>query len=44
MNGGIFSRRVITATLSADHRVCDGHRGSVFLAALNRLLQEPSKL
>jgi pyruvate dehydrogenase E2 component (dihydrolipoamide acetyltransferase) len=44
LNGGIFSRRVITATLSADHRVCDGHRGSVFLAALDRLLQEPSKL
>ena len=44
IGGGIFSRRVITATLSADHRVCDGHRGSVFLAALDRLLQEPAKL
>jgi pyruvate dehydrogenase E2 component (dihydrolipoamide acetyltransferase) len=40
----IVSRPVITATLSADHRVIDGHRGSLFLAALDRLLQEPAKL
>ena len=42
---GASSRaRSITPTLSADHRVIDGHRGSVFLAALDRLLQEPEKL
>lgn len=35
---------VITATLTADHRVVDGHRGSVFLAAIDRLLQQPEKL
>jgi pyruvate dehydrogenase E2 component (dihydrolipoamide acetyltransferase) len=35
---------VITATLSADHRVSDGHRGGLFLAALDRWLQEPEKL
>jgi len=35
---------VISATLSADHRVADGHRGSIFLAAIDRLLQEPSQL
>jgi pyruvate dehydrogenase E2 component (dihydrolipoamide acetyltransferase) len=31
-------------TLSADHRVSDGHRGGLFLSALDRLLQEPSEL
>lgn len=35
---------VVTATLSADHRVSDGHRGGVFLAALERLLQTPEGL
>ena len=42
--GQIVSRPVITATLSADHRVSDGHRGARFLAAVDRLLQEPEKL
>ena len=37
-------RTILTATLSADHRVSDGHRGAVFLAALARLLGEPEKL
>jgi pyruvate dehydrogenase E2 component (dihydrolipoamide acetyltransferase) len=40
----IVSRPVITATLSADHRVSDGHRGGLFLAALERRLQEPDRL
>lgn len=44
INGGLLSRRVLTATLSADHRVSDGHRGGLFLAAVDRLLQEPQKL
>lgn len=35
---------MLTATLAADHRVSDGHRGALFLAALDRLLQEPEKL
>jgi pyruvate dehydrogenase E2 component (dihydrolipoamide acetyltransferase) len=34
----------IDATLSGDHRVSDGHRGGRFLAAVDRLLQEPEKL
>jgi pyruvate dehydrogenase E2 component (dihydrolipoamide acetyltransferase) len=34
----------ISATLAADHRVSDGHRGGLFLTALDRLLQEPGKL
>jgi pyruvate dehydrogenase E2 component (dihydrolipoamide acetyltransferase) len=42
--GQVVVRPVVTATLSADHRVSDGHRGGLFLAAVDRLLQEPSKL
>lgn len=34
----------VTASLSADHRVSDGHRGALFLAEIARLLQEPEKL
>lgn len=42
--GQIVSRPVLTATLSGDHRVTDGHRGGLFLAAVDRILQEPEKL
>jgi pyruvate dehydrogenase E2 component (dihydrolipoamide acetyltransferase) len=42
--GQIISQPVITATLSADHRVSDGHRGALFLSAVDRKLQEPEKL
>ena len=42
--GQILSRPVMTATLSADHRVSDGHRGGLFLSAVDRKLQEPEKL
>jgi len=38
------ARPLITATLAADHRASDGHRGGRFLAAIDRLLQEPEKL
>ena len=44
VDGQVVSRSVIIATLAADHRVADGHRASRFLAALERLLQEPEKL
>jgi pyruvate dehydrogenase E2 component (dihydrolipoamide acetyltransferase) len=44
VDGQIVARPVVTATLSADHRVSDGHRGGLFLAAVDRLLQEPSNL
>jgi pyruvate dehydrogenase E2 component (dihydrolipoamide acetyltransferase) len=40
----VAPREVITATLSGDHRASDGHRGGLFLDALDRLLQEPEKL
>jgi pyruvate dehydrogenase E2 component (dihydrolipoamide acetyltransferase) len=43
-NGMIGARRMVTATLAADHRVSDGHRGAMFLGALGRLLHEPEKL
>ena len=43
--GGMLGvRPTIAASLAADHRVSDGHRGGRFLIAVNRLLQEPEKL
>ncbi len=42
--GQILPCPVVTASLSADHRVTDGHRASAFLAAVDRLLQEPENL
>jgi len=42
--GQIVARPTITATLSGDHRVSDGHRGGLFLAAIERLLQDPGRL
>lgn len=42
--GVVGARPVISASLSADHRVSDGHRGGLFLAAIGHLLQEPEKL
>lgn len=44
VDGRIEARPLVTATLSADHRAVDGHRGGLFLAAVSRLLQEPEKL
>jgi pyruvate dehydrogenase E2 component (dihydrolipoamide acetyltransferase) len=42
--GMLGVRPVLTATLAADHRATDGHRGAQFLQALDGLLQEPEKL
>lgn len=44
VNGQVVPRRVITATLSADHRVTDGHRGARLLANIEQRLQEPEQL
>jgi pyruvate dehydrogenase E2 component (dihydrolipoamide acetyltransferase) len=44
VDGQIVSRPLVTATLSGDHRVSDGHRGGRFLAAVDRLLQAPERL
>lgn len=43
--GGMLGvRRCVTATLAADHRATDGHRGSQFLDALDRHMQHPEAL
>ncbi|MGZ8531313.1 MAG: dihydrolipoamide acetyltransferase family protein [Candidatus Binatia bacterium] len=44
VHGLLGIRPIIDATLAADHRVSDGHRGGRFLLAVDRLLQEPEKL
>lgn len=44
VDGNLEARPIVTATLSADHRVTDGHRGARYLAAIDRLLQEPGAL
>ena len=44
VEGQVVFYPAIKATLSADHRVSDGHRGSLFLSAVDRLLQDPGKL
>jgi pyruvate dehydrogenase E2 component (dihydrolipoamide acetyltransferase) len=44
VGGMVGVRRVVSASLAADHRASDGHRGGRFLAAVDRLLQEPEKL
>ncbi|WP_310450908.1 dihydrolipoamide acetyltransferase family protein [Sulfuritalea sp.] len=43
-NGGLKVLPVVTASLAADHRVSDGHRGALFLRELNDLLQRPEEL
>lgn len=44
VDGAVTARPTITASLSADHRVSDGHRGGVFLASVDRRLQSPEQL
>lgn len=43
-DGGLCVQPVVTATLAADHRVSDGHRGALFLAELRERLQQPESL
>ncbi|GAB2176991.1 dihydrolipoamide acetyltransferase family protein [Dongia sp. agr-C8] len=42
--GKLEVRSVMTATLAADHRVSDGHRGALFLLDIDRRLQQPEAL
>ncbi len=42
--GSVVPRRLVNVTLAADHRVSDGHRGALFLDAIERLLQAPEAL
>jgi len=44
VDGSVRPRAVMTATLAADHRVSDGHRGALFLRKLDELLQHPEAL
>ncbi len=44
VDGLLGIRRIVRATLSADHRVSDGHRGGIYLQAVDRYLQEPEQL
>lgn len=41
-DGTIQPRLAVTVSLAADHRVSDGRRGAIFLAEIDRLLQEPA--
>jgi pyruvate dehydrogenase E2 component (dihydrolipoamide acetyltransferase) len=44
VDGQVVPRPLVTASLAGDHRATDGHCGGVFLAVLDRLLQEPEQL
>jgi pyruvate dehydrogenase E2 component (dihydrolipoamide acetyltransferase) len=44
VGGRVEVRPMVTATLAADHRASDGHRGSAFLAAVAERLQHPEAL
>ncbi len=44
VDGKILAQPVVRATLAADHRASDGHRGSLFLVELRELLQRPQSL
>lgn len=44
VDGGIRIATTMQATLAADHRASDGHRGALFLAAIDELLQQPELL
>ncbi len=43
-DGQVVAMPVVTASLAADHRASDGHRGALFLAEIARLLQAPEQL
>ncbi len=40
----VVAMSTVVASLAADHRVSDGHRGALFLAKLRALLQQPGNL
>ncbi len=44
LDGRVVPRTLVTATLAADHRHSDGHRGALFLAEVGQRLQEPQTL
>ncbi len=44
VDGAVKPISAVTASLAADHRVSDGHRGAAFLAAIRDLLMRPEDL
>lgn len=44
VDGQVVPRQVVSATLGADHRATNGHRGARFLRTLDRVLQTPEEL
>jgi pyruvate dehydrogenase E2 component (dihydrolipoamide acetyltransferase) len=44
VDGEIVDRRLMTLTLSCDHRILDGARASVFLSMIRQLLEQPLRL
>jgi pyruvate dehydrogenase E2 component (dihydrolipoamide acetyltransferase) len=43
-DGEVRALPVVNATLAADHRASDGHRGALFLVELREVLQRPQSL
>ncbi|MBI5720634.1 MAG: 2-oxo acid dehydrogenase subunit E2 [Burkholderiales bacterium] len=43
-DGSLRAMPMLTATLAADHRASDGHRGALLLAAVRESLQDPEAL
>jgi len=44
VDDGIAVRLAVDISLAADHRVCDGHLGALFLNEIEQLLQQPEAL
>ena len=44
IDGMLAVHRCVIVTLAADHRVSDGHRGGLFLSAIDAALQKPEEL
>jgi pyruvate dehydrogenase E2 component (dihydrolipoamide acetyltransferase) len=44
VDGLLGVRPIVIGTLAGDHRATDGHRGGLFLAAVDRMLQHPEAL
>lgn len=44
VDDGVAVRLAVDITLAADHRVCDGHLGALFLNEIEQLLQQPEAL
>lgn len=44
VRGQVVVRPTITAALAAGRRASDGHRGGLFLSAIDRLLRQPESL